>query len=58
MMEKDPAKFAELVRHLLHSSPTESPQKALLAAVRPALGHDLVSLADAWKEAVRKRPAK
>lgn len=54
MIEKDPKKFAELVRHLLHAPPSESPQKALLNALRPSFGHDLVTLLDEWKTAVQK----
>jgi hypothetical protein len=54
MVAKDPANFAAMVRHLLHAPPTDSPQKALLEAVRAAWGHDLVSLADDWKASVKK----
>ena len=54
MIEKDQAKFAAMVRLLLHAPPTEPPTKALLEALRPTFGHDLVSLLDAWKDSVKK----
>jgi hypothetical protein len=57
MIDLDRKKLAEMVRHLLHSAPSETPQKALLGAMRPAWAHDMVSLTDEWKKAVAKRPA-
>jgi hypothetical protein len=54
MIEKDKDNFARLVRLLLHSPPDEAPPKALLNAMRAAYGHDLVTVLDEWKEAVRK----
>jgi hypothetical protein len=57
MIEKDQAKFAALVRLLLHSDPKDPPAKALLAAVRSSFGHDLVSIVDEWKAAVKQRRA-
>jgi hypothetical protein len=52
--DKDPEKVATLLRHLMHTPPSESPQKALLGAMRAAYNHDLVTIIDEWKAAVRK----
>lgn len=57
MIEQDQKKLAEMVRHLLHSAPSDTPPKALLGAMRPAYAHDLVSIVDEWKKAVAKRPS-
>jgi hypothetical protein len=57
MLEKDQAGLAAMVRLLLHAPPSETPPKALLAALRPTFNHDLVSLVDEWKESVRKSRA-
>jgi hypothetical protein len=57
MVEKDPKAFAALVRKLLHTSPSEPAQKALLEAVRSTFKHDLVSLVDAWSDAIKKSRA-
>jgi hypothetical protein len=58
MIDHHQPKLAEMVRHLLHASPSESPPKALLGAMRPAFAHDLVSFLEEWKKSVTKRPSK
>jgi hypothetical protein len=54
MLDKDRKAFAAMVRKLAHAPLAETPQKALLAAVRATLNHDLVSLVDAWADAFKK----
>jgi hypothetical protein len=54
MVDTDREKFAAMVRLLLHAPPADPPTKALLGALRPTWDHDLVSLLEAWKEAVKK----
>jgi hypothetical protein len=57
LLAKDSPRFADMVRRILHAPPSDSAQKALLDAVRPAFGLDLVTLNDEWKASVQKGKA-
>jgi hypothetical protein len=57
LIAKDPKAFASLVRRLLHAPPSDSPAKALLGALRPTFGFDLVTLLEEWQAPVKKNRA-
>jgi hypothetical protein len=57
MIGKDRKAFAGLVRRLLHADPAESPQRALLGALRGTFNHDLVTLVGEWEQSAKKSRA-